>query len=125
MGGRNSWPNTLSPSTNLVVPSPVASTTPAPSTPKTIGKTAGAGLHSPEASRKSIGFTDAATSLIRSCPGPATGVIVSITLGGSPNRLTATARMDSPPASRADRAQLVVVTMILVPQSPGPNPGNP
>src|SRR5580658_5403245 len=109
MGGRNNWPNTLSPTANRVVPSPVASTTPAPSTPSTIGKIAGAGLHSPDARRKSIGFIDAAASLIRSCPGPATGVIVSIRVGGSPNRLTATARMDSPPASRANRAQLVVV----------------
>src|SRR6185312_15398959 len=41
------WPKSSSPGENFVVPSPTASTTPAPSAPSTIGNVAGIGRQTP------------------------------------------------------------------------------
>src|SRR5258706_16402596 len=74
-------------------PGPSCSTTPAPSTPSTIGNVAGIGFQAPEASARSIGFMPAARSLIRTCPGPGSGVGISATAGVAPYSVTVTARI--------------------------------
>src|SRR5918996_6604969 len=91
-----SCPNTSSPGENRFAPSPSASTTPATSAPRTIGNVPGiCSFIQPSTMRRSIGFMEAAWTLISSCPGPAFGLGSSVTTGLPPYSETATARISA------------------------------